>query len=607
MSHRYYEGSDAASHFINLLLRKESDFFDIIETNIKMNMTEEDEREFRTAAYCSECGGKFGPSEVKVRDHDHHTGEYRSALCNFCNLQKKNLLFINLYCHNMAGFDSHLLIKALDMESAQFNILPKNMEQIITMRVGKYRIIDSLSFMPQSLETLTTNLKVKGVEHFIQTKKLAKNSKVKLDLLTQKGVYPYEFVDSMDRLSGTELPEKRDFYSTLKQTHISEEDHQRAQTVWETFNCETLSDYTRLYCRSDTYLLADCWKNFCEGASSHLKLHPEAGYITLPTYSSDCQKLMMYREGGGVMTLIDETKKQFHDDITRGVRGGCCMLRQKAAFDDTMETLIMSHANEGDKKKLQTIKRKIRVEAREKSKELKGKARLGKSLKRCTTRDCSNFISGKGRRCKEHAPRCLLALDFNNLYGQAMCFRLPLDRFEIIRNEDLSKHQLKFEQMRENLSIEGHYSEDSDTGYIFCADLEFPKAAQEKLLAFPLAPEGMIVEEDLLSEGQKDTWSSLFKRPYYTTSHKKMVNSFSKKKAYTCHYQYLKFLAGLGVKIKLKRGYMFRQTEFISSYVKYCSQQRKMSRNPADKQMWKDLCNIIFGMVDIKYITLTHY
>lgn len=283
------------------------------------------------------------------------------------------------------------------------------------------------------------------------------------------------------------------------------------------------------------------------------------------------------------------------------------MLRQRAAFDDTMETLIMTRAKEEDKKKLQTIKRKMRLEARQKSKELEGKAGLGKSLKRCASRDCSNYVSGKGRRCKVHAPRSLLALDFNNLYGHAMCFRLPLDRFENIRNEDLGKHQLKFDQMRENLSIEGHYSEDSDTGYIFCADLEFPKAAQEKLLAFPLAPEGMIVEEDLLSEGQKEIWSSLFKRPYYTTTHKKMVNSFSKKKAYTCHYQYLKFLAGLGVKIKLKRGYMFRQTEFISSYVKYCAQQRKMSTNPADKQMWKDLNNIIFGRVDIKYIILTHY
>ena len=588
-------------------MRKESEFFDIIEDNVEMMMTDEDREVFEAAAYCSECNGKFGPSDIKVRDHDHHTGEFRSALCNFCNLQKKNLLFINLYCHNMSGFDSHLLIKALDMESAQFSILSKNMEQIITMKVGRYRIIDSCSFMPQSLETLTTNLKAKGVEHFLQTKKLAKHSKVKLDLLTQKGVYPYEFVDSMDRLLDTALPEKRDFYSSLKDSHISAEDHQRAQVVWDTFKCETLGDYTRLYCRSDTYLLADCWKNFCEGASSHLKLHPEAGYVTLPTYASDCQKLMMHQEGGEVMTLIDETKKQFSEDVVGGVRGGCCMIRQKAAFDDHMEDLLMSHANEDEKKKFKSIKLKMKAQAREKSRELRERAQLGKSLKRCSSRECTNYVSGKGRRCREHAPRTLLALDFNNLYGQAMCFRLPLNKFEVISERGLAKHQLKFDQMTKNLSADGHYREDSETGYIFCADLEFPVAAQKRLLTFPLAPEGMIVDEDLLSQGQKEIWSSLYKSPYYTTTHRKMVNSFSKKKGYTSHYQYLKFLASLGVKIKLKRGYMFKQKKFISKYVKYCAQQRKLSTNPADKQMWKDLCNIIFGMLNIRRVTFTHY
>ena len=393
-------------------MRKEEDFFEIIDRNIKMKMTEEDERNFKEAAYCSECRGKFGPSEIKVRDHDHHSGKYRSALCNFCNLQKKNLLFINLYCHNMTGFDSHLLIKALDMESAQFSILPKNMEQIITMKVGRYRIIDSCSFMPQSLETLTANLKEKGMENFVQTKKLAKQSMSRLDLLTQKGVYPYEYVSSMGRLEDTKLPEKEDFYSSLKGSHISAEDYQRARVVWKTFKCRTLSDYTRIYCRSDTYLLADCWRNFCKGTSSHLKLHPEAGYVTLPTYSSDCQKLMMYQEGGGVMTLIDKDMKQFHSDITRGIRGGCCMIKRKAAFDDRMEELLMRQASDEQRKKLKSIKYKMTMIARKKS---KAAIDDGGKPKRCETKECSNFISGKGRRCKEHAPRTLLALDFNNL------------------------------------------------------------------------------------------------------------------------------------------------------------------------------------------------
>lgn len=99
----YYEGEDAAAKFVELLLRKESDFFDIIEEYIEMDLTEENKREFEKATHCAECSNEFGPYETKVRDHNHHTGDFRSALCNFCNLQKKNLLFIPLYCHNLSG------------------------------------------------------------------------------------------------------------------------------------------------------------------------------------------------------------------------------------------------------------------------------------------------------------------------------------------------------------------------------------------------------------------------------------------------------------------------------------------------------------------------
>ena len=99
----YYEGEDAAAKFVELLLRKESDFFDIIEEYIEMDLTEDNKREFEKATHCAECSNEFGPYETKVRDHNHHTGDFRSALCNFCNLQKKNLLFIPLYCHNLSG------------------------------------------------------------------------------------------------------------------------------------------------------------------------------------------------------------------------------------------------------------------------------------------------------------------------------------------------------------------------------------------------------------------------------------------------------------------------------------------------------------------------
>ena len=148
----------------------------------------------------------------------------------------------------------------MELEKSDFSILPRNEEQIITMRISKYKLIDSFSFMKESLDTLSSNLKDKGKEFFVQTQKLAKYSRTKFNMLTSKGVYPYEYMTDMRKLEETELPEIEDFYSSLKETNISEEDYQRAKEVWKVFRCQSLGDYTKLYCRSDTYLLADVWK-----------------------------------------------------------------------------------------------------------------------------------------------------------------------------------------------------------------------------------------------------------------------------------------------------------------------------------------------------------
>ena len=99
----------------------------------------------------------------------------------------------------------------------------------------------------------------------------------------------------------------------------------------------------------------------------------------------------------------------------------------------------------------------------------------------------------------------------------------------------------------------------------------------------------------MLSEGQKKTWSKLFKQAYSSCNHKKMVNSFATKKEYTSHFRMLIFLSQMGVEVKILRGYSFHQTNFISSYVKFCSNQRKESTNAADKDLWKLMANIIYG------------
>ena len=43
----------------------------------------------------------------------------------------------------------------------------------------------------------------------------------KLKLMKQKGVYPYDYMDSFNKFSEKKLPNKDDFYSILNDEHIS--------------------------------------------------------------------------------------------------------------------------------------------------------------------------------------------------------------------------------------------------------------------------------------------------------------------------------------------------------------------------------------------------
>ena len=81
-------------------------------------------------------------------------------------------------------------------------------------------------------------------------------------LLLQKGFYPYEYVNSMEKYDEVKLPSKDSFKSFLNFSSISDEDYAHAQNVYKTFHMKNFGDYTKLYVVCDTLLLADVIFNF---------------------------------------------------------------------------------------------------------------------------------------------------------------------------------------------------------------------------------------------------------------------------------------------------------------------------------------------------------
>jgi len=124
----------------------------------------------------------------------------------------------------------------------------------------RLRFKDSFSFMYSFLDSFIKLNKYKeGIKHdnisdiFKRVsqhgaKRLKKNRNLDmnntiLDLLTEKGIYPYNHVKDHDAFNHQELPSPESFYDTLKKEEIEASDFSRAKTVWTITNCKTFGDY----------------------------------------------------------------------------------------------------------------------------------------------------------------------------------------------------------------------------------------------------------------------------------------------------------------------------------------------------------------------------
>jgi hypothetical protein len=147
------------------------------------------------------------------------------------------------------------------------------------------RFIDSCQFLSASLETLVCNL-VKSCDLDFDKFEYTRSQMGTNELLFAKGVFPYEFFDSLEKFNETQLPPKDAFYSNLNEESITDEEYQRALKVWEIFDCKNFRQYHDLYLKTDVLLLAEVFENFREMGMRYYGLDP-AQYLTLPSYSWD--------------------------------------------------------------------------------------------------------------------------------------------------------------------------------------------------------------------------------------------------------------------------------------------------------------------------------
>ena len=296
--------------------------------NKPLKMTMENEIDFKKAIKCHICDQQYTDKDIRVRDHCHITGKFRGSAHQDCNLKlriKPDNIKIPVIFHNLRGYDSHFIMQQIGEiakkhayknkrgEECHMNIncIPNNMEKYLAFMLGNHLVfLDSFQFMSSSLDNLIKNL---PDEAFKYTKQVFK--KKQFNLMKQKGIYPYDHMDSFDRFNETKLPVQQDFYSILNNEHISDEQYKHAQNVWDTFNLKTMGDYHDLYLKSDILLLADIFENFRKTCLQYYKLDP-CHYFTSPGLSWDA---MLKMTDIKLELMVDIDMLQF---IEKGMRGG---------------------------------------------------------------------------------------------------------------------------------------------------------------------------------------------------------------------------------------------------------------------------------------------
>jgi len=303
-----YRGSDdckdVARHFVETVTEITLKIEKLLKTNTPIIFTDEQRQSHEAASRCNLCKANFSHDNHKVADHCHLSGKFRQSLCNVCNLKLQTPNFIPIFFHNLSNYDAHLIVTELGHDTQAIRVIPNSEEKFISFtkyvsNTFSMRFIDTFRFMASGLSTLAENLVTPGLENFRETAKVFDEDD--MPLVTRKGVYPYEYTDSWKRLEETRLPSKRDFYSTLTETGITESDFDHAKEVWDHFECKTLGEYSDLYLKIDVLLLADVFENFRDLCMRAYNLDA-AHYFTAPGLSFDA----MLKFTGQKLQLLDD-------------------------------------------------------------------------------------------------------------------------------------------------------------------------------------------------------------------------------------------------------------------------------------------------------------
>ena len=129
-------------------------------------------------------------------------------------------------------------------------------------------------------------------------------------------------MDSFEKFSENKLPDRCEFFKSLKDKCISEKYYERANNIWNAFKMNSMGNYHDLYLKRDVLLLAHVFEKFIKTCLDYYGLD-SCHYFSSPALSWDA----MLKMTGIELELISDI--DMHLFIEKGMRGSISYIAKR--------------------------------------------------------------------------------------------------------------------------------------------------------------------------------------------------------------------------------------------------------------------------------------
>lgn len=234
--------------------------------------------------------------------------------------------------HNFKNYDSHFIIDSIFTKYKSIFTIPKSKEKYTAIEYFaneiKIRYIDSRSFLPDSLDSLSKKMKKFKYNPQLNNKKMA---------------FPYEYIDCEERLFDQCLPKEHEKWeSSLCGNKYTADEIDYAINDFNEKKCRNILEYSVIYMMNDVFLLLEIIYDFKTTMMETYELDP-LHYYTLPSYAWDVAlKSLEYS-----IKKIQLVKcKSLISNLMTNMRGGISTVsKRKWIKDDDNNSIFYWDAN----------------------------------------------------------------------------------------------------------------------------------------------------------------------------------------------------------------------------------------------------------------------